>query len=90
MSTTYGQIARKTPYSIEAEQSVLGCILISNTVAVELCGKLQDGDFYSPVHQTIFKAMKDLVIKNQSKIDRNRWHKLHNFAYKHSTNCCKL
>ena len=80
MSTTYGQIARKTPYSIEAEQSVLGCILISNTVAVELCGKLQDGDFYSPVHQTIFKAMKDLVIKNQpidyvtlvSELERNQ------------------
>lgn len=65
MSTTYGQMARKTPYSVEAEQSVLGCILISGTVATELCGKLQETDFYSPVHQTIFNAMKDLNLKNQ-------------------------
>ena len=80
MSTTYGQIARKIPYSVEAEQSVLGCILISNTVADELCGKLKETDFNSPVHQVIFGCMKALNLKNQpidyvtlvSELERNQ------------------
>ena len=38
-------VARKVPYSIEAEQSVLGSILISNTVASELCVTLKSDDF---------------------------------------------
>lgn len=58
-------MARKMPYSIEAEQSVLGCILISNTVASDLCAKLKETDFYSKVHQTIFNSMQSLVLKNQ-------------------------
>ena len=58
-------VARKVPYSIEAEQSVLGSILISNTVASELCATLKSDDFYSGVHQTIFQAMQSLVSKNQ-------------------------
>ncbi|HBB44650.1 MAG TPA: replicative DNA helicase [Clostridiales bacterium] len=59
------EMARKMPYSIEAEQSVLGCMLISNTVAGDLCSKLSADDFYSDVHKTIFSAMKDLMLKNQ-------------------------
>jgi len=62
---TNNVLARKVPYSIEAEQSVLGCILISNVVANELCSTLSVDDFYSGIHQTIFGVMKDLMLKNQ-------------------------
>ena len=58
-------LARKVPYSIEAEQSVLGCILISDVVSNELCSTLHVEDFYSGVHQTIFAVMKDLLLRNQ-------------------------
>ena len=58
-------VARKVPYSIEAEQSVLGCILISNVVASELCNRHKRDDFYSEIHKTIFDAMQTLVAKNQ-------------------------
>ena len=58
-------VARKTPYSLEAEQSVLGCILLSQPVAGELCSTLQKGDFHSPIHQQIFLAMQNIVQKNQ-------------------------
>ena len=58
-------VARKMPYSIEAEQSVLGCMLISGTVANELCASLKTEDFYSKVHQDIFDAMQTLIEKNQ-------------------------
>lgn len=56
---------RKEPYSIEAEQSVLGCMLISNVVANELCANMVKDDFYSGVHQKIFETMQSLVKKNQ-------------------------
>ena len=56
---------RREPYSIEAEQSVLGCILISNVVASELCSTMRKDDFYSGVHQTIFESMQNLILKNQ-------------------------
>ena len=58
-------LARKTPYSLEAEQSVLGCILISQNVAGELCATLMPQDFHSPIHQTIFSAMQVITSKNQ-------------------------
>ena len=58
-------VARKVPYSMEAEQSVLGCILISNVVASELCTRHTKDDFYSEVHKTIFEAMQKLVEKSQ-------------------------
>ncbi len=58
-------VARKEPYSIEAEQSVLGCILISNVVASELCARMKKEDFYSGVHKIIFESMQNLVNRNQ-------------------------
>lgn len=58
-------LARKVPYSIEAEQSVLGCILISSNAANELCSTLGVEDFYSGIHQTVFAVMRDLLLKNQ-------------------------
>jgi replicative DNA helicase len=59
-------LARKTPYSLEAEQSVLGSILISQTVAGELCATLNQDDFHSPIHQTIFVAMQSIVQKKST------------------------
>ena len=56
---------RKLPYSIEAEQSVLGCILISDTVASELCATLRTEDFESEVHKKIFDSMQNLSRKSQ-------------------------
>ena len=56
---------RKVPYSLEAEQSVLGCILLSENVASELCATLSKDDFHSPIHQTIFDAMQTIVSQNQ-------------------------
>ena len=58
MATTYAQIARKMPYSIEAEQSVLGCILISSSVADELCSKLAAE---SPISQQALRNSSYMV-----------------------------
>lgn len=58
-------VARKMPYSIEAEQSVLGCILISDTVASDLCSSLREDDFESEIHKKIFQCMQNLSRKSQ-------------------------
>ncbi len=59
------QVARKMPYSLEAEQAVLGCVLISNNVAAEVCSILKEEDFYSLSHKTIYAKMYDLYKGNQ-------------------------
>jgi len=49
------------PHSIEAEQSVLGGILLDNPSYLAIAGLLNDADFYRHDHQLIFRAMKDMA-----------------------------
>lgn len=53
------------PNNLEAEQSVLGCMLIDNDVLSELADKLTDRDFYQESHQMIMSAI--LQVFNQRK-----------------------
>jgi len=48
------------PASPEAEQSVLGAILVRPEVLDEICDTLFDEDFYREAHGRIFHAMMDL------------------------------
>ncbi len=48
------------PQSIEAEQSVLGAILIDKNAIVEVAGFLRAGHFYDEKHGMIFDAMLSL------------------------------
>ena len=56
--------ARKLPYNLEAEQCVLGCVLLDNDVAGEVLTGLKKDDFYSESHQSIFSAMTALYLKS--------------------------
>lgn len=52
------------PHSIEAEQGVLGGLMLDND-AWDLVGdQLQEEDFYRREHKLIFKAISDLASKN--------------------------
>ncbi|CAM4454213.1 MAG: Replicative DNA helicase [Legionellaceae bacterium] len=53
------------PHSIEAEQSVIGAILIDNTVWDRTIECVQEIDFYRPAHQLIFRVMTSLIKKSQ-------------------------
>ena len=56
---------RKMPYSLEAEQAVLGCVLISDNASSVILGTLKPTAFYSKAHKTIFEEMLKIYQKNQ-------------------------
>jgi replicative DNA helicase len=53
------------PQNIEAEQSVLGGILIENSALNRVLEILSDEDFYRDSHQKIYEALLDLSEKNE-------------------------
>ena len=58
----------KTPYSQEAEESVLGSIFFSESEIKTIADKLQVEDFYNPSHQEIYQAILKLF-NNGNSID---------------------
>lgn len=58
--------ALKTPpHSIEAEQSVLGGLLLDNQAWDKVSGKLCTEDFYRHQHKMLFEALSDLSKRDQ-------------------------
>jgi len=53
------------PQAIEAEQSVLGGLLLDNRAYDRIDGKLKAGDFYSAAHQTIYRAIVGLLSRGE-------------------------
>ena len=51
------EIPKVMPNNIEAEQSLLGAILIDNSVGLETLSELAASDFYYTAHQDIFECM---------------------------------
>jgi len=55
----------KPPYSIEAEQSVLGGLMLDNRSWNDLADRISEGDFYRADHQLIYRAITQLVGSNR-------------------------
>jgi replicative DNA helicase len=53
------------PHSIEAEQSVLGGIMLDNRAWDQIVDRLHEDDFYRHEHKLIFRAMFRLVAHNK-------------------------
>ena len=51
------------PNNIEAEQSVIGTILVSNEIFDEVNTIISNKNFYDPMHQKIFGAIENLIYK---------------------------
>ncbi len=51
------------PNNIEAEQSVIGSILLSNEIFDEINILITSKNFYDPMHQKIFSAIESLIYK---------------------------
>lgn len=58
------QMMRVPPHSIEAEQSVLGAIIMDQEAVVIASEILRPTDFYRPDHQEIYSAILDLYTSN--------------------------
>lgn len=56
---------RLPPHNHEAEESVLGAILLSPVSAHEVMHKLQPQDFFDPAHSAIFGAVQSLYRRNR-------------------------
>lgn len=53
------------PHSIEAEQALLGCLLLDTRIQVEISAYLKEDDFFAESHKYIFTAMNELIKANK-------------------------
>jgi hypothetical protein len=56
---------RQPPNNLEAEQAVLGAILTSGRLLVEVAALIEEADFYRPAHRTIWRAILALADRGE-------------------------
>ncbi|OGV36625.1 MAG: replicative DNA helicase [Legionellales bacterium RIFCSPHIGHO2_12_FULL_35_11] len=56
---------KRPPHSVEAEQAILGGLMLENQSWDKVGPKLTEADFYRPEHKVIFKAIVSLASKDQ-------------------------
>jgi len=66
MNTNFDTIERRMPFSLEAEQSLLGSILIDPSCMDNLAAVIGADDFYLPEHSEIFSAMQSMYLKSKN------------------------
>ena len=54
-------VYRSAPHNIEAEQSLLGAILVNNDAFYRVSDFLEPKHFFEPLHQTIFETASSLI-----------------------------
>ncbi len=54
---------KELPNNIEAEQSVIGSILVTNEIFDEISTIISSNNFYDPMHQKIYNAIENLIYK---------------------------
>ncbi|WP_375486071.1 replicative DNA helicase [uncultured Jatrophihabitans sp.] len=60
-----GEFDRTPPQAIEAEQSVLGAMMLSKDAIADVIERIRPGDFYRPAHQQIYDAVIDLYTRGE-------------------------
>lgn len=53
------------PHSIEAEQAVLGGLMLDNHAWDHVADRISEVDFYRPDHRAIYRVMSDLVLQSK-------------------------
>ncbi|MFD3524342.1 replicative DNA helicase [Streptomyces sp. NPDC058653] len=56
---------RVPPQDLDAEQSVLGGMLLSKDAIADVVETIKGHDFYRPAHETVFQAILDLYAKGE-------------------------
>ena len=57
---------RSLPQSIEAEQSVIGAMIIDKSAIAQVFEKLNEDDFYRDGHKVIYKAVREMYAKDMA------------------------
>ena len=52
---------KELPNNIEAEQSVIGSVLLANEIFDDINIIISSKNFYDPVHKKIFQALEKLI-----------------------------
>ena len=60
------RVGRVPPHSREAEQSVLGAILLSRSATYQVMERLEADDFYEPIHGLVFEAARRLFDESRA------------------------
>jgi replicative DNA helicase len=56
---------RQPPHNVEAEEAVLGAVLASGRLLVEVAAVVEEADFYRPAHRAIWRALLQLADRGQ-------------------------
>ena len=59
-NTVGAEFERTPPQDLQAEQSVLGGMLLSKDAIADVVEVLRERDFYRPAHELIYDAILDL------------------------------
>lgn len=59
------KLTGELPHSLEAEQALLGCLLLDTKIQVETASSIEEEDFYAESHKYIFAAMRGIIRANQ-------------------------
>ena len=54
---------KKPPQNIEAEQSLLGCLMLDKNAIIKVADFINEQDFYKDTHKEIYSAMVELFEK---------------------------
>ncbi|MBO4251087.1 MAG: replicative DNA helicase [Clostridia bacterium] len=57
---------REKPHSLEAEQALLGCIILEPKIQTEVAGFLHEEDFFVSSHKLIFNAISEIIKQNRT------------------------
>ena len=63
--TSKKAVLGEMPHHLEAEQSLLGCLLSDTRIQVEVSANLKEEDFFAESHRIIFSAMEIIIRRNQ-------------------------
>jgi replicative DNA helicase len=58
-------ISKMPPQNLEAESSLLGCLMIDKDAIFKVADTLQPEDFYKDSHRLIYAAMRDLYVHHE-------------------------
>ncbi|MBE6688020.1 MAG: replicative DNA helicase [Ruminococcaceae bacterium] len=61
-----GLVHSQPPFSLEAEQALLGAVILSGEKFADIAEKIKSDDFYVPQHKAIYKAMQSVFLQSKS------------------------